>query len=121
MKELSEMVGFIVNNLNGSTMLVTADHGFMYQESALDEADKAALEVTSRIARFEAKKRYLLGRGWRESHKAWCGNTAVTAGTDPEATGSLDFWVPKGARRFHFAAGHALCMAARCRRRSWCR
>jgi hypothetical protein len=35
--------------------------------------------------------------------KAWAGNTAVTAGTTRE--GSLDFWVPKGASRFHFAGG----------------
>ena len=27
----------------------------------------------------------------------------MTAGTEPE--GSLDFWVPKGASRFHFAGG----------------
>jgi hypothetical protein len=32
--ELSQLVGFIINSLNGSTVLVTADHGFIYQESA---------------------------------------------------------------------------------------
>ena len=37
-------MGFIVNNLNGSTIFVTADHGFMYQESALDEADRHTVE-----------------------------------------------------------------------------
>jgi hypothetical protein len=30
--------------LNGSTVLVTADHGFMYQESALHESDKSTLD-----------------------------------------------------------------------------
>ncbi|HXK27031.1 MAG TPA: BREX-1 system phosphatase PglZ type A [Candidatus Binatia bacterium] len=34
-EELSQVLGFIINTLNGSTVLVTADHGFMYQESAL--------------------------------------------------------------------------------------
>ena len=52
----------------------------------------------------KAKKRYLLGQGIGESSKAWCGNTHVTAGTTP-GEGSMDFWVPRGAARFHFAGG----------------
>jgi len=88
--------------LNGSTVLVTADHGFIYQEAPLLAADKSALE-TQPEGTLKAKKRYLLGRGIGTSPKAWCGNTALTAGTDPEV--SLDFWVPKGASRFHFAGG----------------
>jgi hypothetical protein len=48
-------------------------------------------------------KRYLIGRNLGTTAKAWAGNTAVTAGTTPE--GSLDFWVPIGASRFHFAGG----------------
>lgn len=54
-----------------------------------------------------AKKRYLLGQGIGISPKAWCGNTAVTAGTAPD--GSLDFWVPKGASRFQSAPQHPFC------------
>jgi hypothetical protein len=95
-------VSFIINSFNGSTVLVTADHGFIYQEAPLLAADKSALE-TQPEGTLKAKKRYLLGRGIGTSPKAWCGNTALTAGTDPEA--SLDFWVPKGASRFHFAGG----------------
>ncbi len=30
-KELSELVSYIVNSLNGSTVLVTADHGFLFR------------------------------------------------------------------------------------------
>jgi uncharacterized protein (TIGR02687 family) len=101
--ELNQLATFIINSLNGSLVLMTADHGFLYQESALDEADKSTLgdkpEGTLR-----AKKRYLLGQGIGESNKAWCGNTAVTARTTA-GEGSMDFWVPKGAARFHFAGG----------------
>ena len=100
--ELSQLVGFIINSLNGSTVLVTADHGFLYQESPLEEADKSKLDEKPE-GTLRAKKRYLLGRGIGVSGKAWCGNTELTAGTSPE--GSLDFWVPKGASRFHFAGG----------------
>jgi len=101
-QELSQLLGFIVNSLNGGTVLVTADHGFIYQESPLDEADKASLGDKP-AGTLKAKKRYLLGRQLGSSPQAWSGNTAVTAGTTAE--GSLDFWVPKGASRFHFAGG----------------
>lgn len=102
LEQLARIVGFIINSLNGSTVLVTADHGFIYQDAPLMAADKAALE-SEPAGTLRAKKRYLLGQGIGTSPKAWCGNTAVTAGTAPDA--SLDFWVPKGASRFHFAGG----------------
>jgi uncharacterized protein (TIGR02687 family) len=100
--ELTQLVSFIVNSLNGSNVLVTADHGFMYQESALEEADKSVLSDKPE-GTLRAKKRYMLGHNLGSSDKAWSGNTALTASTEVE--GSLDFWVPKGASRFHFAGG----------------
>ena len=101
-QELSSVLGFIINGLNGSTVLLTADHGFMYQESALDVVDKSALDEKP-SGTLIAKKRYLIGTDLGETTKAWSGNTAISAGTTPE--GSLDYWVPKGASRFHFAGG----------------
>ncbi len=101
-QELAQVLGFVINSLNGSTVLVTADHGFMYQESALDAADKSTLEDKP-AGTVTAKKRYLIGHDLGTSPKAWSGNTSVTAGTLPEA--SMDFWLPKGASRFHFAGG----------------
>lgn len=100
--ELSSVLGFVINSLNGSTVLVTADHGFMYQDSALEASDKSTLDDKP-PGTLKAKKRYLIGRDLGKTSKAWSGNTAVTAGTTAE--GSLDFWVPKGASRFHFAGG----------------
>ena len=100
--ELSSVLGFIINSLNGSTVLVTADHGFIYQESALDASDKSTLDDKP-AGTLKAKKRYLIGRELGATSKAWSGNTAITAGTTSD--GSLDFWVPKGASRFHFAGG----------------
>ena len=102
-RELLEVVNFIVKSLNGSTVFLTADHGFLYQESAMSEADRSKLEAEPAGA-IKAKKRYLLGRGLGASPKAWAGNTMVTAGTGADAD-SIDFWVPKGAARFHFAGG----------------
>ena len=99
--ELSDLLGFIVNTLHGSNVLLTADHGFMYQ-STLDVADKASLNEKPAGA-LHTKKRYIIGKDLGQTSQAWCGNTADTAGTAIE--GSLDFWVPKGASRFHFVGG----------------
>lgn len=101
-QELSSVLSFIINTLNGSTVLLTADHGFMYQESALDVADKSALNEKP-SGTLIAKKRYLIGKELGSTTQVWSGNTAITAGTTNE--GSVDFWVPKGASRFHFAGG----------------
>ena len=101
-QELSGLLGFVVNALNASTVLVTADHGFIYQESPLQGADKSTLEDKP-TGTLKAKKRYLLGRDLPANPKVWAGNTAATAGTLAE--GSVDFWLPKGASRFHFAGG----------------
>lgn len=100
--ELSQLVSFIINSLNGANVLLTADHGFVYQESPLETADKSALTDKPEGV-LKAKKRYVLGQSLGGNDKAWSGNTHITAGTLPEA--SLDFWVPKGASRFHFAGG----------------
>ncbi len=99
-RELGAMVRFIVNSLNGTTVLVTADHGFLYQDSMLETFDKSALEEKPAGA-VAAKKRYLLGTALGRNAKAWCGNTGITADMAP----GLDFWVPKGANRFHFTGG----------------
>ena len=47
------------------------------------------------------KKRYLLGHDLPDHEKIWRGTTAVTANAD----GGMEFWVPKGANRFHFTGG----------------
>ena len=69
----------------------------------MSEADRSKLEAEP-DGTIKAKKRYLLGRGLGTSPKAWAGNTALTAGTG-SGTESVDFWVPKGAARFHFTGG----------------
>ena len=40
--ELAALVGYIVNNLNGHHVVVTADHGFLFTETAPDETDNTA-------------------------------------------------------------------------------
>jgi uncharacterized protein (TIGR02687 family) len=98
--ELTAVVGYIINNLNGSVVHITADHGFLFQETSPSLPDKSGLDVKP-AGTLKAKKRYLLGNDLGENPKVWHGNTAATAGT----TSSLEFWIPKGANRFHFSGG----------------
>ncbi len=99
-KTLTELVNYIVNTLNGTNIFITADHGFIYQESFLDPQDKSKLDEKP-TGTLEAKKRYLLGIDLPEHPLAWHGNTKKTAGAD----GGMEFWIPKGANRFHFVGG----------------
>ncbi len=98
--ELSAVVAYIINSLNGNHVLVTADHGFLFTESAPGETDKSPIDFKP-DGTVSAKKRYLLGHNLPDSEQAWHGQTAVTA----EAEGGMEFWLPRGTNRFHFTGG----------------
>ncbi|HUY36842.1 MAG TPA: BREX-1 system phosphatase PglZ type A [Pirellulales bacterium] len=98
--ELAALVGHIVNNLNGYHIVVTADHGFLFTETARVETDKSKLKEKPDGA-IVAKKRYLLGPNLPDNDMAWRGKLSVTAGVD----GDMEFWIPKGANLFHFVGG----------------
>lgn len=97
---LTELVRKIILNLNTTTVFVTADHGFIYQASKLDSADKTNLEEKPKGALI-SKKRYVVGKGLPESKDVWRGEVRHTAGSDCDT----QFWIPKGNNRFHFVGG----------------
>src|SRR5262249_39475155 len=98
--ELAALVGYLVNNLNASLVFITADHGFLFTETPPAETAKSKLEEKPE-GTVKAKKRYLLGHNLPNHDAAWHGKTATTAG----AEGGMEFWIPKGANRFHFGGG----------------
>jgi uncharacterized protein (TIGR02687 family) len=98
--ELAALVGYIVNNLNGNHVVVTADHGFLFTETARVETDKSKLNEKP-DSTILAKKRYLLGPNLPDSDAAWHGKLSETSGAD----GDMEFWIPKGANVFHFVGG----------------
>jgi uncharacterized protein (TIGR02687 family) len=98
--ELAALVRYIVNNLNGNHVLITADHGFLFTESAPGEPEKSKLAEKPE-GTVLAKKRYLIGQRLPEHEAVWHGSTAVTA----QAEGNMEFWVPKAVNRFHFVGG----------------
>ena len=99
-RELAELVRYVVNNLNGNYVVITADHGFLFTETAPGDPDKSRLE-NKPDGTVIAKKRYLLGYDLPDHELAWRGDTVLTA----KAEGGMQFWVPKGNNRFHFTGG----------------
>jgi uncharacterized protein (TIGR02687 family) len=98
--ELAALVGYIVNNLNGHHIVVTADHGFLFTETARVETDKSKLKDKP-DSTIVARKRYLIGKQLHADNAAWRGKLSVTAGVDDD----MEFWIPKGANLFHFLGG----------------
>jgi uncharacterized protein (TIGR02687 family) len=98
--ELAALVGYIVNNLNGHHIVVTADHGFLFTETARVETDKSKLKDKPDSTTL-AKKRYLIGPKLPDHDAAWHGKLGVTAGV----VGDMEFWIPKGTNLFHFVGG----------------
>lgn len=98
--ELAAVVSYVVNKLNGSHVVVTADHGFLFTETAPGEPEKTKLDERPE-GTVKAKKRYLIGRGLPDHEAAWHGRASATAGAD----GDMEFWIPRAANRFHFTGG----------------
>jgi uncharacterized protein (TIGR02687 family) len=98
--ELAALVGYIINNLNGNHVVITADHGFLFTETAPGEPEKSKLGDKP-AGMVLAKKRYLIGHHLPDHEAVWHGKTATTA----EAEGEMEFWIPKAANRFHFTGG----------------
>ena len=90
----------ILRHFNTSMGFITADHGFLFQQSKLEAADRSSLAEKPTNA-LKNKKRYVGGFDLPDTKEAWKGSTKATAGT----TSDTDFWVPKGANRFHFVGG----------------
>ena len=98
--ELVELVQFCVNKLNAAKVWVTADHGFLFQQTSPDETDRSKLTYRPASA-LTVKSRYVVGRELGPTPEGHHGSIEVTAG----AIGGMEFWVPRAANRFHFGGG----------------
>ena len=98
--EVASIVSYVINSLNGHHVVITADHGFLFTETAPGDPDKTRLEYTP-AGTVRGKKRYLIGRNLGEDEAVWHGSTAVTA----KAEGDMEFWIPRAANLFHFMGG----------------
>lgn len=98
--ELANLTRFIINYLNGNYIVITADHGFLFSESAPTETDKSKLD-NKPVGANTSKKRYVLGEELGSYEGTFHGKTSATAGTED----TMEFLVPKGVNRFHFVGG----------------
>ncbi len=98
--EIAALTGYIVNNLNGHHIVITADHGFNFTETAPVETDKTKLKDRPDGA-ILAKKRYLIGPKLPNHDGTWRGKLSLTAGVE----GELEFLIPRGSNLFNFVGG----------------
>jgi uncharacterized protein (TIGR02687 family) len=81
-----------IKNMNGYNVVITADHGFLYQNEPLMESDFADAEVTGEIYKFN--RRFVLGKGLqhRNNVKAY---TARQLGIESD----IEVLIPKSINR----------------------
>jgi uncharacterized protein (TIGR02687 family) len=91
--ELSTLVKVIRDDLSGTNILITADHGFVYQREALVESDKIEKEDIQRI---ELKRRYMLSKEKREMD----GILTINMDSIIKNEHQLMAYVPKATFRF---------------------
>jgi uncharacterized protein (TIGR02687 family) len=93
----------VVNKLfdwNGSHIIITSDHGFLFQQTPPQAADRSAIDIGN-LAPKKKKKRYIIDPALPKIPNAWHGKIRKTAGI----AGDMEFLIPKGANRFHFTGG----------------
>jgi len=100
--ELADLVRYVINNLNGSRIFVTADHGFLYTDTKPDETDKNKL-LEKPDSAVKVHKRFLIGRDLPDIDDSYAGKLSATAGIDPES--DMAFVLPKGLSLFYFTGG----------------
>ncbi|MFD1006753.1 BREX-1 system phosphatase PglZ type A [Oceanisphaera ostreae] len=105
--EIKQLIERIVNRLNASRIIVTADHGFLFKSSDVVDSDKTTLTVKPQGS-VETKKRYLIGQNLPKGDYYWQGKMAATANLHVEEgadNSDAEFIVPRGSNRFNFVGG----------------
>lgn len=100
-EELVALIHRITASLNGTNVVVTSDHGFLYQRSRLEGADKLQMP-TNRKQIIEGNRRYLIGRDFPEAE----GVIGVTMRYLMDDT-NLSVLSPRGGMRFAVQGGGA--------------
>ena len=97
--EIEGIVNYVVNSLQGSRIVITADHGFIYIPGDPPESMKTTLPAAI-PGTFDTKKRYIIGKQLAEYPGAIRGSLKLD---DPAS--EIGFLVPRGIQRFHFKGG----------------
>lgn len=98
--ELEDLVTRVINRLHGTRIIVTADHGFLFQQQPLSGQDKTTLQIKPDNT-IKNHKRFIIGHQLPADDFCWKGKVADTAGVSDNS----EFLIPKGIQRFHFSGG----------------
>lgn len=98
--ELKDLVTRVINRLHGTRIIVTADHGFLFQQQPLSGQDKTMLQIKPDNT-IKNHKRFIIGHQLPADDFCWKGKVADTAGVSDNS----EFLIPKGIQRFHFSGG----------------
>ncbi|EAR5848273.1 BREX-1 system phosphatase PglZ type A [Salmonella enterica] len=98
--ELKDLVTRVINRLHGTRIIVTADHGFLFQQQPLSGQDKTTLQIKPDNT-IKNYKRFIIGHQLPADDFCWKGKVADTAGVSDNS----EFLIPKGIQRFHFSGG----------------
>lgn len=97
--ELNQLINRLMGDANASRIFVTADHGFLYQQSDLDDEIKKPLPYKPDNL-IEYSKRFAVGKHLHPFDDCWFGSVKDTANGD-----DTSFLLPKLTQRFHFVGG----------------
>ena len=98
--KMNDLIVHLINNLSANHILLTSDHGFLFQYSKPDATDRSVDEEDFSGA-IIFKKRYVIGYDLPKSANSIQYNTKVTAKTEKET----EFSLPKGASLYNFIGG----------------
>ena len=98
--ELNGLINKIINGFGVTRVVITADHGFLFQQASVENGVKSPLKHEP-SGTLEASKRYLLGRNLPTNEDVWHGQLRNIVGGNSDVA----FWLPKGVSRFHFVGG----------------
>lgn len=92
LNQLYDLVKIIRDDLSGTTVYITADHGFLYQREPLEESDKIEQEQMDKL---EVKRRYILSKEKRDVP----GQMAINLSSVIKNEMELTAYVPNGTIR----------------------
>ncbi|MCI1589803.1 BREX-1 system phosphatase PglZ type A [Heyndrickxia oleronia] len=92
LNQLYDLVKIIRDDLSGTTVYITADHGFLYQREPLEESDKIEQEQMDKL---EVKRRYILSKEKRDVP----GQMAINLSSVIKNELELTAYVPNGTIR----------------------
>jgi uncharacterized protein (TIGR02687 family) len=96
--ELSDLVRIIRNDLSGTHIYITSDHGFLYQREPLEVSD---LMDKERLDTLEVKRRYILSK----EHKEVSGQNTVNLSSVIRNNHQLFAYMPNATIRYRIQGG----------------